>query len=297
MRVRSLWSMIVVASLALACKPSDDDGQPTPVTAEAAAEVFAQQICAGMFACDCPSAVESEAACVAELRSNIDSALQTRLGDAPVWNEDCAGQLVASWADWGCAGPSAALRTTDFDAESCPVIKGTKLAGAECSRFRLGDDCAPGSACVGNVCVETAVPIPSGQVCGFDWNEVPCVDGDSCTYDEALEAQICKPNPSVGDPCNPSYQVFCGPIAGDLLCGSTGVCEPRSGLGGPCTTEYLSCSPGLYCDANQDLSCQPQTEIGESCTTSAACPEDSACFGNICQPLSARACSLLFFEI
>lgn len=299
MRLPALLSICAVASLALACKPSPEDEQPpAPIAADDAAEQFARQICASMFACECPSVdqLESEASCVTTLTAQLDSAIQTRLAGAPVWDEECAGQLVAAWSDWACSGPAAASEAVDFDPASCPVIKGSKLAGVDCLDFQLGDDCAPGFACVSNVCVEAIVPVPTGQVCGYDWDRLPCAAGNYCDYDETVEAEICKLIPSAGDPCDPNFSSVCGPSFADLLCSSTGVCEQAPGLGGSCLDSFL-CAPGFYCDGGQDFTCQPQAEIGGGCGANAVCPADSSCIGNLCEAVPAAACSLVFFQI
>ncbi len=295
--LRALTLLSLAAATLLGCsKPNHEDEPPAPISADVAADTFARQICSGLFACSCDTTINfaSESECVAQLSGEFQSSIGHLLAVGATWDDACAGQLAATWADWQCLGPSAAQQQAQFDAQICPIIKGTLAAGAECTRTQLGDNCGTGLTCVSSVCVETTVPVPIGQVCEFDWQELPCEAGSYCDYDSDSGVEICKALPSAGDACNPE-DYLCGPSSRDLICGAeSAICEPAPGTGAPCFDGYL-CAPGNYCDGGKDFTCQAQFELGDGCGADAVCPIDASCIGNVCQADPPAACNLAYF--
>ena len=286
----------VTAASTTACKPApEEEPPPPPLARDAAAEAFAEHICAAIYACECGNAIESEAACVAELTGEFQAQIAERSQTAPIWDEECAGALMAAWSDWGCQGQTAVMSEVEFSLAECPVMKGSQPVGADCNDFPLGDTCEVGLSCVAGVCVQSPVPVPVGQQCGFDWDELPCVAGAYCTYVSDVAVQICEALPQAGDPCDPNADYLCGPSSNDLYCDVSGTCEPAPRAGEPCFDGFL-CGPGLYCDGGQDFTCLPKAEIGGGCGGDAVCPTDASCIGNVCEADPALACSLSYFQ-
>lgn len=291
--LRFLTPLPIVAIL-LGCKPEDPgEDLPPPVAAADAAEAFARQICASLFACECQAGgFASEAACFDELRFDFQASIDFALAGGATWNADCAGQLVSAWAKWECLGPQSAVRKAYFDPRVCPVLQGTLTAGADCNSSPVGDDCGEGLVCVAAECVETPVPVPLGSVCRFSWQELPCVGESYCGYGDNGERR-CVPFPSAGDSCDASYS--CGPLSRNLMCNyETMTCEVGPAVGEPCF-QGSSCGPGLYCDGGKNFTCQERFELGDGCSGDAVCPIDASCVGNICQAVAPAACSLLAF--
>ncbi|MFO7563110.1 MAG: hypothetical protein R6X02_10745 [Enhygromyxa sp.] len=292
-------STILLSVALIGCKPADppEDQPPAPVGPEDAAESFARQICASLYACEECSAqagnFAGEDACIEELRAEFQQSIDEALGAGGTWDADCAGELVRAWAIWDCLGPVSANRQASYDRRLCPVVKGSVAAGDDCVVSSIGDNCNEGSVCVSGVCVQTEVPIPLGQVCEFDWQELPCVSGTYCAYDG--ETRRCQPLPSEGDDCDAGYT--CGPTSRNLLCNYDSLtCELGPGVGEPCF-QGSSCGPGLYCDGGKDFTCQERFELGDGCAADAVCPVDASCIGNICTADPPAVCSLYYFGI
>jgi hypothetical protein len=296
---RILTPMLFIAATLLGCKAEDppEDGPPPPLAAEDAAESFARQICASLYACECSGAGDfgSEDACVEELRVELQASIDEALAAGGTWDDDCAGSLVAAWKTWQCLGPVSARREMNYDPRMCPALKGTLAPGADCNVSSIGDDCRVGSVCVSGVCVETEVPIPIGGVCVFDWQELPCVAEGYCAYDSDsdVSTRICAPLPSEGDACDGDYS--CGPSSLNLMCNyETLTCEVGPAAGEPCF-EGFSCGPGLYCDGGKDFTCQERYDIGDGCAVDAVCPIDASCVGNLCEAQPPAVCALINF--
>jgi hypothetical protein len=298
--LRALTLLSLAATTLLACKPADDKDQPSePIAVDEAAATFARQICAGLFACSCDATISytDEAECVDQLTADYQEAIDVLLASGTTWNDACAGQLVDAWVDWQCLGPEAASFTSSFDPRVCPVLEGTLTAGAQCTLMALGDNCGPGLSCLSGICIEAVVPVPVGEVCEIDWDQLPCVTGSYCDYDDDSGIRICQALPSAGDPCDPQSDYLCGPSSRDLFCGfETGICEPAPGVGEPCFDGFL-CGPGNYCDGGKDFTCQARFELGDGCGADAVCPIDSSCISNICQSDQAAACNLAQFQL
>jgi len=292
-----VWTIFVTATL-LGCKREEPEEQPpAPLELDDAAEALARQICAGFYQCSCPANGEfaSEAECVDQLDSDLQASIDTWLDAGASWNADCAGQMLAAWSTWECLGPGLARREAAYDPRVCPIVKGNRPVGSDCSTSQIGDDCAEGLVCISGVCVETVVPVPIGDVCEYDWQELPCAADSWCAYDDNSEQRICQPLPSVGDSCDWSEGYLCGPGSLDLVCnGETLICEPGPAVGEPCF-EGIACGPGLYCDGGKDFTCQERFEIGDGCGADAVCPIDASCIANVCQADPPAACNLIAF--
>lgn len=291
---RALITMCLAVASLLGCKPEDE--QPPPaILADDAGERFAQQICASWYACACDQAAAqfaSEDECVAQLRETYEIRIDELLNEGATWNADCAGQLVASWSSWECLGPNQAWAKGPFDARVCPIVKGNFESGAECDSSLIGDQCAAGSVCVGGVCITTAVPISLGDVCEYDWQQLPCVAGSFCSYDQASGVRICKPLPALGDSCSFDDGFLCGEPSQGLICSyETYTCEPAPTVDEPCFDGYY-CGANNYCDGGKDFTCQQRFELGDSCGADAVCPVDASCVGSICEADSPAVCSL-----
>lgn len=281
---------------ASACKPvdePDDDGsdQPAmPIDSDEAADVLAQQICAQVFACECPNSLDyvDEPECVASETADIAARIDAVLAAGGSWDPECAGQLAKAMSDWECAGSTTAAQQTSFSPLTCPVLKGVLAVNSNCNRSSLGDDCQAGLLCLSGICVEAPpLPLTVGQECG--WDDLPCESGSYCDWDTTnFDIRICQAIPEAGDACSEG-QYLCGPAANDLVC-EAGTCTPTPGEGESCM-EYNMCAPGLYCDGGQDFTCQPRQELGEGCGADAVCPVDASCVANICEADPAVICN------
>jgi Dickkopf N-terminal cysteine-rich region len=291
--LRSMCLLSLVLLGASACKPVDDpdDGdQPaTPIESDDAPDVLAKQICAQVFACECPNTLDytDEAACVAAVTGELAGQIDPVLDAGGSWDPECAGQMAKALADWECLGQNTAAREATFSPLTCPVLKGVLGAGNSCNRSVLGDDCQAGLACISGTCIPTpTLPLQNGENCSY--GNLPCGSGSYCDWDASFDVQICQPLQEAGDACTED-QYLCGPQGSDLVC-TAGICTPTPGEGESCE-EFLLCGPGLYCDGGQDFTCQPRRELGDGCGADAVCPVDASCIGNICEADAAAVCS------
>jgi hypothetical protein len=290
--LRAPISTLVVALTLLGCKPDDEPAEeqpPQPIAVEDGADRIARQLCASLYACECggvDTAFASEAACVEQVRTNVQTMIDQTLTAGGTWNDDCAGQMVAAWTKWECLGPIAGRRLANYDRRACPVLEGNAFAGSGCDITPLGDDCDPSSVCVGGICIESQVPVPLGEVCQFDWQELPCVPEGYCAYQAESGTRICEPPRSAGDSCDDNYG--CG--APNMMCKyETLICEVGPAAGEPCFDGF-TCGPGLYCDGGKDFTCQERFEIGDGCSGNSVCPIDASCVGNICEANPPTIC-------
>jgi hypothetical protein len=294
--IRSTCLLSLALFGALACKPADetdadDDGdQPaTPIEADDAAEVIAEQICAQLFSCECPNAVDyaDQAACVAAESAEVASRIDSVIAAGGSWDPECAGQLAKAMSDWECLGQNMAMRESSYNPILCPALKGSLGVNGDCYRTPLGDDCQEGLTCLGGVCAVTpTLPVPVGQQCYY--GDLPCATGSYCGWDQNFEMQICLALPDAGDSCVPDSG-YCGPASNDLLCVEA-TCTPAPGEGESCELFQL-CAPGLYCDGGKDFTCQLRQELGEGCGADAVCPVDASCLTNICTANPAAICN------
>jgi hypothetical protein len=293
---RALTSLCLVVASLLGCKTADEQEQPSPVTADEAAGVFARQICASLYTCACAPEFASEDECVDQLSAQYQARIDELLGWGVSWNADCAGQMVASWSKWQCLGPNQARAEALYDARVCPIVKGALEDGFECSPFSIGDECSAGSVCVSGICVATQVPVPIGSTCEYDWQELPCAAGSYCGYNNTDGGRICKSQPAAGDACETAEGITCGLPSQGLVCPfETLVCEPAPSVGEPCF-EGFYCGAGNYCDGGLDFTCQERFELGDGCGADAVCPVDASCIGSICEADTPAACALENFN-
>jgi hypothetical protein len=292
--LRPLLSLVLLA--ATACKPTDGpddtDSPATPIEADDAADVLAQQICAQLFACECLNALDyaDEAQCVATETAEISASIDSTLAAGGSWDPVCAGDMAEAMSDWECLGPNMAARESSFSPILCPILKGTAGLGNECDRSPLGDDCEVGLLCLDHTCVEEpSLPVPVGGQCYYD--ELPCASGSYCDWDENYNYRICHALPEAGDACSQDTYL-CGPQANDLVC-EAGICTPNPGEGESCELNLL-CAPGLYCDGGKDFTCQPRRELGEGCGGDAVCPVDASCVSSICEADPAAVCNAAY---
>ncbi|WP_146155190.1 hypothetical protein [Enhygromyxa salina] len=298
--LRTLITAGVATLTLLGCKPPGGDGDEgdgdepaTPIELDDAPALLAEQVCAQLFACSCPSAVgyEDEAECVATKTAEIEVMIDPIIGTGGTWSAECAGELAQTWSQWACLGPTSASREASYSSRTCPIVKGTLALGADCSVSGLGDNCQPGLACIDQVCVESPTfPIAVGGVCEYNWDTLPCESGAICDWNEDYTQRTCQTLPQAGDSCTGNS--LCGPAANDLICnGETATCEPAPGVGEPCFQEFL-CGPGTYCDGGKDFTCQPRVELGDGCGADAVCPVDASCVGNLCVADAAAVCGI-----
>jgi hypothetical protein len=293
--IRSICLLSLVLLGATACKTADgtdggDDQPAEPIEVDDAAEVLAQQICAQLFTCECPNTLDyaDQADCVATMSAEIGGQIDSALSAGGIWDAECAGDLAEAMSDWECLGPDVAAATASFSPLLCPVLKGNVGLNGNCNRSTLGDDCQVGLLCLNQVCIEQpTLPVPIGGVCGYD--DLPCVSGSYCDWDDSYNVRICHASPAAGDACaQDNYP--CGPQSNDLICSEAGICEPAPGEGESCEAALL-CAPGLYCDGGQDFTCQPRRELGDGCGADAVCPVDASCISNICEADPAAVCN------
>lgn len=293
--------LALVAASLLGCQTGggagddDDDSPPVPLAEDDAAEALAAQICEQLFACSCANSVlyADEAECVEVESANIAASIDPLLEAGGTWNAECAGQMLKTFDRWDCRGPTLAFKEASYNAQICPVIKGTLGEGSDCWRTSIGDDCQPGLTCVTGICVQLeTLPVPAGGLCEYEWETLPCVAGTYCTYDENSNFSTCQPLPQAGDSCTVN-EYLCGPAANDLICDvGTATCIPAPGAGEPCFDGFL-CGPGNYCDGGLDFTCQPRKELGDGCGADTVCPVDASCNNNICEADPPAVCSAL----
>jgi hypothetical protein len=292
--LRTLTCVSFAAAALLACEPvTPEPTPPPPVESADAAQLFAEQICGNLYACDCSSnhVFDSQAACVTSKRDNYQELIDLLLQDG-TWNADCAGRMREAWVRWDCAGPYAASQDTFYNPFTCPIVKGSLGIDEACQRTVLGDLCAPGLECLGSKCVEMSLPIPIGAPCWSSWLNLPCADGGFCAYDYQVNDYVCVATPALGDSCAETGR--CELSTTGLYCdNNVGICELAPGPGEPCTAQN-TCAPGNYCDGGKDFTCHPQFEIGDGCSVSAVCPADAACRNNVCTPVDAAICDLAY---
>jgi hypothetical protein len=293
--LRSSICVSFVAVAVLACKPpgKDEDKPASPIAADDAPAVLAEQMCAQLFACGCPATggYADEAECIDFVKVEIQNAIDLVVDDGGSWNAECAGELAKAMSEWECLGPTMASRESSFNVRSCPILKGTLGLGNECWQESLGDNCQEGLACIDNICVEAlTLPVPEGGICEYEWETLPCASGTWCTWDQVGQQRTCQPLPQAGDPC-PDGGYTCGPAANDLVCEAS-VCTAAPGEGESCEA-YLLCSAGLYCDGGKDFTCQPRQELGDGCGGDPVCPVDASCINNLCEADPAAVCSVL----
>jgi hypothetical protein len=279
---------------ASACKPvddpdDDDDLPATPIESDDAAEVLAQQICADVFACECPNLVgyADEPSCIVVETDDIAARIDATLAAGGSWDPECAGQMAKTMRDWDCLGPTMAAWESTYSPLTCPVLKGVLGLNEYCNRNSLGDDCQAGLMCLDGMCAEApSLPVALGQECG--WDDLPCESGSYCDWDLNYENRICRTIPQAGDTCV-QEQYLCGPSSNDLVC-ELGTCTAAPAEGESCEMFNL-CAPGFYCDGGQDCTCQPRQELGEGCGADTVCPVDASCVMNLCEADPAVVCN------
>lgn len=295
---RSLAVACLMAAALTAC-PSSQEEEPEPAKPLAsadAAQAAAQEICGAIFNCECELSISyaDEAACIEDQRATIQDNIDQLLAEGGTWNEDCAGELLWTWKQWDCAGPSEALYTANFDYRECPLVRGELGEGEYCNVGLGYEPCAQGLRCSEGQCTQApTLPVPLGQPCQIDWEELPCVSGAYCGYDPDIGENVCEAIPSAGDSCDYNYTNLCGPPSNNLLCSPDNVCISAPGEGESCE-DALICDVGLYCDGGQDFTCQPRRELGQGCGADAVCPVDASCIGNICVADEALLCGADF---
>jgi hypothetical protein len=168
---------------------------------------------------------------------------------------------------------------------SCSVAYGAVPLGQACRAYENFDDCSPGLACRGGVCVDPCAPLQAGDECfsqliecdeGLycDFATEVCVElpgaGQPCTdrCTEGLycdfETEVCLKYPGQGQPC-PDFT-----CAAELECTYSDdeadyVCLPLPGAGDPC---YLECAGDLYCATDPETFeglCVVPGKKGDSC--------------------------------
>lgn len=171
-----------------------------------------------------------------------DNTLPCEDGDACTSGDVCAAGICQS-------GPLESCEDGDLCTDDlCDPVLGC-LSGdpKDCDDFDpcTDDSCDPATGCV------------------YDYNTVPCSDGDACTDGDACDQGACVPGPPLacgdGDPCTADG---CLPASG---CFNTPVPD--------CCSGDLDCAPGYAC---QELSCEPVQCI--ECEDSSDCGNGGMCF-------------------
>lgn len=299
-RLLCLTSVLLAttASLLVGC-PAPAGGEDDPMVSQPlpqnqAAQEMAEELCEAFFECDCDASLlyADVSACVDAIQPVVQAEFDDLLAGGGTWDDDCAGDMLFTWQQWDCLGPTEALKQASFDPRVCPLAHGTLGEGEFCDSTYLGDPCAEGLGCWDEVCIVAPnIPVPAGGVCEIGWQDLPCESGTYCTWTEASETQICVPWPVEGDPCEWEGST-CGPAALDLICSATLRCEPAPGVGESC--EQGICAPGLYCDGGKDFTCQERFEVGDPCGADAVCPVDASCVNNVCVADPAAICGVNF---
>jgi hypothetical protein len=210
-------------------------------------------------------------------RSNFERQLN---GDASGYsvNESIAqGRVVVDEGALGeCVG---GIRDSDCtqlpNTQRCDqVYTGTVAAGAAC---RASAECSGGYCAVAsgaeiaeNGCAGTCRTFAATSAsCAM----VPCGRADFCNA-----TRVCERRHGSGQPCTGSSACELGLACIGASGATPGTCRGPGAEGEPCTSFIVhTCGPGLYCAAGSPRVCRARVGSGAACTTSAACPDGSAC--------------------
>ncbi|MCB9599458.1 MAG: hypothetical protein H6720_03725 [Sandaracinus sp.] len=151
-----------------------------------------------------------------------------------------------------------------FDASPRPDVPETPDAGP--GPGSIGEACREDGDCSTN---ELCVDFPGGY-CTADCGSLDCPSGSSCVQvDRATFLCLADCDPAAADPCRAGYGCTTDPSLGN-------VCIPG------CTTND-DCADGLECDAEggaagEGACFDPDSEVGDACTTDEECPSGNFCF-------------------
>ena len=141
------------------------------VSEDRAPEVFADEICGDVFACDCdPPPYATEEECRAEAEANFLGLQAAGVAAGLTYDPVCAGAVIDVYGSFNCQSTvtdTEGLRLF-CDILTCPIYHGEADAGDPCLDYDGGlSDCARGLACVDGFCVDFGCELREGDVC---WN-------------------------------------------------------------------------------------------------------------------------------
>ena len=214
--------------------------------------------------------------------------------------ESCTGTTYTPARTCDGAGTCPAATTTSCGAYAC----GATTCRTTCAS---NNDCAPGGACIGTVCV---APKANGAVCvaGSECASGSCVDGVCCetactgscsacaaTMTGAANG-LCRPVTAGTDPGNECPQESTLSCGFDGFCDGAGACHRWAAgttcVGASCTvstyTPARTCDGAGTCQTVTDTSCGMYmcgaTSCATSCTTASDCTAGNYCPAGSCVP-------------
>lgn len=259
-----------------------------PIAEDDFVAALADLLCDLQAECTCDDALPE-----AECRDMLAASIEVGNVPAPeaglVFDEQCAGEVLADWAELGC-GSIFAMPQPDVCAP-CPLYHGNRGAGEACTPINDGqyDDCERGLRCNSDrVCDVPCATVGEGEDC----TSKACGPGLFCQYTDPDPEEhgnepvgVCRPAAQYGESCNIQLECDAG-----LVCAYTNECIEWDGaqVGEPCG---YGCADGLLCNPEPPYECLPRAAVGEPCYAPADCAS-GRCDPQmlVCEEEQAAAC-------
>jgi hypothetical protein len=250
-----------------------DDAPTTDLPIEDAFDAFVEAWCERLVACECDEDfVQTQADCQYEVEARITALQQVGNDGGLMYDGACLGETLDRLDDRGC-DPNVD-QEVDGCQRPCNAYHGGRELGEPCEEIGNFSDCAQGLSCAIESCDDNGCTGTCRDPCrradiGDSCDELQCVEGALCVYEEADSS--CRRLPKLGDPClqgscaddlfcvvdpiDPTIQTCTAPAElggacmGHVQCESgycpAGFCQERPGKGEPC---FSVCADGLQCD-------------------------------------------------
>ena len=218
--------------------------------------------------------------------------IECAAGNRCVFGADCPGTCKAWTAPGGAcdvahpcetlvatctAGVCTLLPATVGDAClngacSYPLVCGTLTSTCQPAGLEGAACHAQGECLFGLVCFR-ATPAVEGQCLPLRQADESCFEDAHCSPDLVCAGGLCKPPPTVGEPCPElrCREAWCN--TGEV----TPTCAPLPNEGEPCV-QFALCAGGLWCDFG---TCAALKAAGADCVAHRECASNR-CYGSAC---------------
>ncbi len=186
----------------------------------------------------------------------------------------------------------------------------TNLDGDACDDL---DACSASDVCMGGACKGVDLVCSDGNPCTNDlcdhvtgclypFNELPCTDGEACTFGDNCYLGKCHSGPisdcEDNNPCTDDYcddVTMCKHLPNAAECTDFNECT----VGDHCENGFCIPMSSVECDDNNPCTtdaCDQQggclyTNNSESCSDNDFCTENDYCLGGLCQSGTKRDCN------
>lgn len=248
-----------------------------------------QGACEQIVGCTCRAPTYASVdECLTAVDAAVDAARQSAEIEGLQFEQGCYDEQLARIAgDLQCRTPSEIDLTELISCPLCSVVHGDKAAGATCTAFQYGSDCADGLVCIsvnGNtgVCTDVCNALAAGAVCVREEGDQTfiddCAEGLRCD----LTSRQCAPLLADGGLCSADADCVGG------YCDSTGACTPARGEGQAC--DAGRCGEHLVCEMD---ACVAAPAEGQACPAF-VCAAGSSCTDGTCVGEEALVCGVDF---